>query len=240
MRFVSGITTMAETILSPYDHDLRNSLYVTKGLIESFLLDWTEGRFLDKEGALQKSLATLKKAHTHVEQASHIVEKLRVLLKGERRRGQAVSVREAWPGVFALLAKAFSLGKMEILERIPENFPLLRCHRGDLKEILYHLSRNAVQAMAGEGKLVIRASVSFSTKEEPFATIQIADTGPGIPKSKLASLFLPFYTTKSSPEGTGIGLYLTRQLVLRNDGRITVSSFSGAGTTFTLEFLLAQ
>lgn len=231
---------MAESILSPYDHDLRNSLYVTKGLIESFLLDWTEGRFQDKEGALEKSLITLKKAYTQVEQASHIVDKLRVLLKGERRRRQAVSVREAWHEIFALLTKAFSLEKLEVLERIPENFPQVRCHLGDLKEILYHLSRNAIQAMAGEGKLVIRASVSFSTKEEPFATIQIADTGPGISESKLASLFLPFYTTKPSEKGTGLGLYLTRQLILRNEGRITVSSFVGFGTTFTLEFPLAK
>ena len=94
--------------------------------------------------------------------------------------------------------------------------------------------------MAGEGKLIARAQISFTTKEESFAVIQVSDTGPGIPRPLLPHLFLPFCSTKSLRKGNGLGLYLTRQLVARNGGRITASSFAGAGTTFTLEFPLAK
>ena len=64
--------------------------------------------------------------------------------------------------------------------------------------------------------------------------IRISDTGPGVPPDKLPSIFEPFFTTKES--GTGLGLYVTKQLVERNKGRIFVESKLGQGTTFILEF----
>ena len=69
--------------------------------------------------------------------------------------------------------------------------------------------------------------------------ITLSDTGPGIPKDQLPYIFHPFFTTKAEGQGNGLGLYLTKELVRKNGGRITVSSFEGSGTTFTLEFPLA-
>ena len=62
--------------------------------------------------------------------------------------------------------------------------------------------------------------------------ITIQDNGPGIPEDKLKHIFRPFYTTKE--EGTGLGLYITKQLVEKIKGRIKVESVSGQGTTFAV------
>ena len=62
--------------------------------------------------------------------------------------------------------------------------------------------------------------------------ITIQDNGPGIPADKLKDVFRPFYTTKA--EGTGLGLYITKQLVEKIRGQIDVHSEVGQGTIFTV------
>jgi len=64
--------------------------------------------------------------------------------------------------------------------------------------------------------------------------LEIADSGPGIPKDDLKRIFEPFYTTKS--EGTGLGLYITKQLIERNGGSILINNLSGQGASFLLRF----
>ncbi len=98
-----------------------------------------------------------------------------------------------------------------------------------------------ITQIEGAGCAVIAAPAGIQDcrvhfKEEPSAVITVSDTGPGIPEECLAKLFSPFYTTKPEGVGNGLGLYLTRELVLKNKGQIKVSSFPLMGTSFTLEF----
>ena len=65
--------------------------------------------------------------------------------------------------------------------------------------------------------------------------IEISDTGKGISKENINRIFEPFYSTKG-PKGSGLGLYITRQLVERNGGKIFVKSKAGHGAVFSLEF----
>ena len=69
-------------------------------------------------------------------------------------------------------------------------------------------------------------------------TIEIADTGTGISPEQAKHLFEPFHTTKGE-KGTGLGLYITKQLVERNGGKILVRSEAGKGTRFTLQFKMS-
>ena len=79
------------------------------------------------------------------------------------------------------------------------------------------------------GQIEINASQYNGTIQ-----IKIEDSGPGIPADRLSQVFEPFYTTKQ--EGTGLGLYVTKHLVERNGGKISVKSQQGKGTAFVLEF----
>ena len=224
------------------EHDLLNILYALKGTIEDHLSHVSNGR-----------RDSLKKAHAQTERALRIVKRLGYIsgpagkISPESLRSK-VSVREAWQIALRLLGDQRALDYIEMVERIPDGFPLIRCQRDDFKEILFHLAKNAVQAMSpvcGEGnvrahKLILRAQIGFSSKEEPIALISISDTGAGIPKSVLARLFEPFFTTKPEGEGNGLGLYVVKSLVAKNSGSIAASSFPGFGTTFTLQFPLVS
>ena len=88
---------------------------------------------------------------------------------------------------------------------------------------------------ARERILVFRAQLSVARGGAPRAILTLADTGPGIPEETLLRLFQPFFTTKTAPAGNGLGLYLVRQLVLKNRGKVFASSAIGRGTTFVIE-----
>ena len=107
-------------------------------------------------------------------------------------------------------------------------------HR-QLQEILFNLIRNAGQAIGQKGKVTVRAERNGAAGAGRVA-IHITDTGCGIPPQNLQRLFTPFFTTKGEGKGTGLGLFVIKRLVERNEGTISVSSEVGKGTTFTVEF----
>lgn len=102
---------------------------------------------------------------------------------------------------------------------------------GLLKAALHNLLMNAIQAMPDGGKLTVKLN-SNSTKAE----IEIIDTGVGIPQEHLKKLFSPFFSTK--PDGNGLGLAEAHKVVQAHGGEITVDSYSGCGTCFTIKIPL--
>jgi signal transduction histidine kinase len=70
--------------------------------------------------------------------------------------------------------------------------------------------------------------------------IEIADTGHGIKPDHSAQIFQPFFTTKQAGRGTGLGLAIVQETVRAHDGRITVDSEPGKGTTFTIQLPAAE
>jgi signal transduction histidine kinase len=101
-----------------------------------------------------------------------------------------------------------------------------------VEQILINLVKNAKEAMLGQeqGHISIAAGINHDRSVQ----ITVKDNGSGIAPDKLQDIFIPFYTSKT--EGSGIGLSISRQLMLVNKGRIWVNSEVGAGTEFTLMF----
>jgi signal transduction histidine kinase len=101
-----------------------------------------------------------------------------------------------------------------------------------LKQVWLNLLQNALEAVPPGGH--VRVSCRG---EAGRVTVRVADDGPGIPADVLARLGEPFFTTRA--RGTGLGLYLSRQLVQGAGGSLVVESRPGAGTTVTVELPLA-
>lgn len=89
---------------------------------------------------------------------------------------------------------------------------------------------NAAQAMRGEGRLGIKAGTNGELVE-----IEISDSGSGIPEENLSRIFEPFFTTKRMGEGTGLGLYIARDIIERHNGDIKVESRVGEGSRFIIK-----
>ena len=103
-----------------------------------------------------------------------------------------------------------------------------------LNRVSRNLLMNALQAtLPPHGRVVVR-----TRREADHAVIEVADTGCGIPKERLESIFEDFVTTKR--RGLGLGLAISKKIVEQLDGTIAVTSEVGVGTTFTLRFPLTQ
>jgi len=109
-----------------------------------------------------------------------------------------------------------------------------------MRQAIGNLLQNAMDAMPQGGTLEIRAMMldhhsDFRLgyrRHRKELSLDIRDTGIGIPKDKLERIFLPFFTTKV--KGTGMGLALVHKIVLSHGGRIEVNSEEGRGTTFRI------
>lgn len=102
-------------------------------------------------------------------------------------------------------------------------------------EAVENIVLNAIDAMPAGGSLDITTDKKI-IEGIPFMYLKIKDTGAGIPQDKLNMIFEPFYTTKITQKGTGLGLPITKKFVEGHGGFIEVESIEGKGTAFTLYF----
>lgn len=123
-----------------------------------------------------------------------------------------------------------------VIEDLDYRLPFIAADANRVKQVIINLVMNALQAMGEGGKLFIRTS----RNGEGGVTVQVTDTGPGIPAELLGHIFTPFFTTKEPGEGTGLGLFITRKLMESVGGGIAVESTVGEGTSFTLTFVAAE
>ncbi|MBK7001160.1 MAG: HAMP domain-containing protein [Rhodoferax sp.] len=115
------------------------------------------------------------------------------------------------------------------LVRQYEQIPPLRCQPDQLNQVWNHLIHNALQAMTHQGTLTISIH-----RVENEAVIAISDTGCGIPESIQEKIFAPFFTTRLAGEGSGLGLHSATKIIDWHQGRITVQSEAGVGSTFSV------
>jgi signal transduction histidine kinase len=120
--------------------------------------------------------------------------------------------------------------------------PPVRIDVEQLRQVLINLVQNAVQAMSAGGDVFIgtgvRERADGRVQVRRWVEIRVTDTGPGIPKTVLANLFVPFVTTKD--RGTGLGLAVSQRIVTAAGGRIEARTDSGVGSTFIVRLPVAE
>lgn len=118
-----------------------------------------------------------------------------------------------------------------VLKQFDYTLPVIRLDANVLKQILLNIIMNALHAMEHDGgKLLVETAPAGSGT----ICFTITDNGPGIPTESIERIFDRYYTTKKAGEGTGLGLFVTKNLVENMGGEITVTSRKGGGTTFTV------
>lgn len=116
---------------------------------------------------------------------------------------------------------------MEVIRKYG-NLPKIICYPDDLNQVWTNLIHNALQAMDYHGTLTIE-----TLQKEGRIFLRFTDSGKGIPPDVIPKIFQPFFTTKSTGEGSGLGLDIVRKIVDKHEGNVTVESVPGE-TTFTV------
>jgi two-component system NtrC family sensor kinase len=131
-------------------------------------------------------------------------------------------------------------GNVAIETDFKVDLPLIEASEIELQQVFLNLINNALDAMEiGGGTLKITTHLE---SEEKFhgVVVDIADSGPGIPKVNLSKIFDPFFTTKPVGKGTGLGLSICYGIINKMGGEISVDSILGEGTTFHIHFPLSR
>ncbi|WCJ58841.1 ATP-binding protein [Fontisphaera persica] len=117
---------------------------------------------------------------------------------------------------------------VEMVRRYPAESPQVVMQRGQLAEIFVNLLQNAREAMEGKGRI----ELTVQRKEDGTVVIEVADSGPGIPRDRLERIFEAYYSTK--PRGTGLGLAIVKHTLEVYGGRIRAESELGKGARFII------
>jgi signal transduction histidine kinase len=115
---------------------------------------------------------------------------------------------------------------VELQLDVPGVLPEVRVDPMQLEQALVEIVSNALDAMPSGGRLRIAASADGHGAGTGYVTIEVTDTGPGIPDHVLPSVCEPFFTTRQ--EGTGLGLAIAKRYVEQNGGRLEITSRPGA------------
>lgn len=111
--------------------------------------------------------------------------------------------------------------------------PQILCMAGEIQQVITNLISNALEAVQNEGAIEIRLTPGADSAGREGVYITIADSGSGMDRYTLERLFQPFVTTKGD-EGTGLGLWVSKGIIDKHQGKIKVHSRSGVGSVFRI------
>ena len=225
------------TLSAGINHEICNPLGIARGQCEAFLLNIKDGLYTHKstEELLNKAKEIMAKVIKETDRATAITKKLSGFAKPSKGEAEIINIDREVDEVLGLVGYELKLEKIEVIKQIDKDLPSISVDRKQFQEVLFNLIRNAGQAIGEKGKIMVSAR-----QDKGKIFIDIKDTGSGIPEDKVNQLFNPFFTTKDPGKGTGLGLFIVRQVVEKNGGRIYLKETKvGEGTTFTVEFPIA-
>jgi signal transduction histidine kinase len=141
-------------------------------------------------------------------------------------------INEAISRTLFLLENQSLFQNIEIEKAFGESLPPVLADIQQLNHLLMNIILNAAQAMEGRGKLTLKTSL---TPNKRRISVEISDTGPGIPEDALPQIFDPFFTTKDEGKGTGLGLSLAYGIVENHGGHIAARNAPEGGAMFIIE-----
>ncbi len=170
-----------------------------------------------------------------LEHMEHVIQQMLVFAKPDPIRFSSIFLSEMIEHALVMVHYKLEKQHIEVKRNNLEYSERVWADPQSLIQILLNLMLNAVDAMPDGGNLVIDTSINDSS-----INISIADTGDGIREENMDRIWEPFFTTKDVGKGTGLGLSVTRSLVERLSGDISVKSEIGKGTSFRISLPIEQ
>jgi signal transduction histidine kinase len=176
-------------------------------------------------GAAVRSL--VDEVSTGARRISEIVKAVKEYSYMDQAPVQRVDICAGLDNTLVILRPKLKKGVTVVREYQPD-LPQIEALGSELNQVWTNILDNAIDAMGGQGEIRIRASAG-----DKELVVEICDNGPGMPPEVRDRIFEPFYTTKPPGSGTGLGLHISHNVVVRHGGRINVRS-SSDGTCFEI------
>lgn len=162
-----------------------------------------------------------------------IVRRLLDFARPEPPKKTMVNISEVIGRTVKILSNQFELKNISVQVKVGDDLPLIKADPNQMQQVLMNLLVNAADAIDDTGGEITIAVDREKLTAQECITIEISDSGCGIPQENLDKIFDPFFTTKGQ-KGTGLGLAVVWGIIEKHDGKIEVKSEIGKGTTFRL------
>ncbi|MGE4293254.1 MAG: ATP-binding protein [Desulfovibrio sp.] len=222
-------------------HELNQPLSVIKTASSFFM-----NKIRKQEPIREDILRTMaEEINSHVDRASKIINHMREFGRKPEMTLEPVDVNRVLHRAFEIFSQQLKLREIEVDWELDENLPLIQGDSGRLEQVFINLLINARDAIEEKWDKLERVKgakrIALSTRaERGKVVIEVADTGPGIPKAIAERIFEPFFTTKKVGKGTGLGLSISYGIVKDCGGAIRVAARKGWGAVFVLDFPLPE
>jgi signal transduction histidine kinase len=154
---------------------------------------------------------------------SELVGAIKTYTHMDKAASKEVDVHAGLNSTLIMLGHKLKKGDVEVVRDYEKDLPRVCGRAGELNQVWTNLLDNAIDAVDGHGRIAVRTAT-----ENGRVLVEIADDGPGIPEDARERIFEPFYTTKDVGEGTGLGLDISRRVVVEDHkGDICVLSEPG-------------
>jgi two-component system NtrC family sensor kinase len=216
-------------------HELRNPLQNVVGLT-SELVERSRGTIREHPEFVDFP-EYLRRAHCEAKRAAEIVDRLLDHLRERTPTLDPVDVRSVVADAVALV-KASAVNQGAEITVVADEAPIIvRADAIMLRQVVLNLLNNAIDALDGPGKIIVRTRRKRNGIGRAHAVVSVSDTGRGVPAEHLPHIFDPFFTTKDVGRGVGLGLAICQSFIEQHGGTIRADS-SGVASGTTVEFEL--
>lgn len=211
-------------LLAGVAHELNNPLAIVLG----------RASILQEKLRDTPHAASLSKLRDAAERCARIVKTFLAMARQSGPRREIVQINETVAGALDMTVSGLRKAGITIETRLADHLPEIETDGDQLVQALINLIVNAQHAMEshqGERRLTI---TTLLDRPKQQLILEVADTGPGVPKELAARVFEPFYTSKDVGKGTGLGLSVCKGMVEANGGDLLLSETPGGGATFRI------
>lgn len=218
-------------LLARLAHEIRNPLSSLDIHVQLLEEDLTQATPQVRE----RTASRFEIIHGELHRLENIVKHFLSLAGPSALDLQPVEVAKIISHVCELLRPEAAARGIEILMKLPEALPRVTADPGQLTQALVNLVINAIQAVERNGRVKLSAG---KDEQGEILSIEVHDTGPGIPAERQSAIFEPFFTTKT--EGSGLGLWIVQQIITAHGGVVGVANAPGGGAVFTVHLPLQK
>jgi PAS domain S-box-containing protein len=214
------------SLLAGVAHELNNPLSVLLGRAELLGISARE------RGDAQLGAAATEIAKATV-RCDRIVRTFLALARRQAPQRRPLQLNTVVEEALEMLGYPLRVDGVEVVRRLAPGLPPLHADPHQLHQVVVNLLSNAHQAM----RAAARRRLTVTTAAEPAGrvTLEVTDSGHGVPEEIRGRIFEPFFTTKPAGQGTGLGLSLCHNIVTEHDGSIRVTDGEGGGARFVVE-----
>ena len=212
-------------------HELNNPIAGAMSLVETSaatIAEW-EAPLAGKNEVVEDLQFSIKE----LRRSAGIIRSLLDLSRQTQTYVEPVEINQVIDDALRILYNQYKNSPVAFEKNYGENIPAVKGNFANLGQVMINVIQNALQSLPEtSGKVTL---TTHYRQGDDAVVIECADNGAGIPAAILNDIFKPFFTTKEVGKGTGLGLYISHEIIRRHDGRIDVESKEGQGTSVRIE-----